>query len=226
MKPTNITTIFFDLDHTLWDFDKNSAAAFERIFSKHKIAVELPNFLECYIPINNNYWNQYQRDEITKEKLRCGRLEDAFCALKFKISQEKIEELADDYITHLPYSNHLFPGVLTSLEYLHKKYELHIITNGFREIQHQKLATAKIDHYFKTITTSEEAGVKKPNPKIFAYALEKANVSKKNSLMIGDNLEADIRGALDFGMQALHFSQQGEPHPSVLSHYDQLFDIL
>ena len=224
MKPTNITDIFFDLDHTLWDFERNSAVAFERIFSKHKIMLEVPVFLECYVPINNTYWTKYQRDEITKEKLRCGRLEDAFCELKFNISPEKIEELADDYIAHLPHSNHLFPGVLTSLEYLHKKYSLHIITNGFREVQHVKMANAKIDHFFKSITTSEEVGVKKPNPKIFAHALEKANVSKENSLMIGDNLEADIRGAIDFGMQALHFSP--EPAPNVLSHHNQLFEIL
>lgn len=225
MKPVNITDIFFDLDHTLWDFEKNSALAFEHIFAKHKIELELQTFLACYIPINNNYWELYQRDEITQEKLRCGRLNDTFCALQFAISPEKIEELAADYIDHLPHSGHLFPGVLTSLEYLHKKYKLHIITNGFQEVQRRKMASAKIDPYFKTITTSDEVGVKKPNPKIFAYALEKAGVAKANCLMIGDNLEADIRGARDFGMQTLHFSQIGEPNPGILLHHDELLNL-
>ncbi|HET8837616.1 MAG TPA: YjjG family noncanonical pyrimidine nucleotidase [Flavobacteriaceae bacterium] len=225
MKPANITDIFFDLDHTLWDFEKNSAVAFERIFAKHKIELELQTFLECYIPINNNYWELYQRDEITQEKLRCGRLNDTFCSLQFAISPEKIEELATDYIDHLPHSSHLFPGVLTSLEYLHKKYRLHIITNGFQEVQRRKMASAKIDHYFKTVTTSDEVGVKKPNPKIFAHALEKARVAKANCLMIGDNLEADIRGARDFGIQTLHFSQIGEPHPGLLLHHDELLNL-
>lgn len=225
MPPSNLAHIFFDLDHTLWDFEKNSALAFETIFLMRKMPVETPLFLQHYIPINNRYWELYQRNEISKEKLRIGRLEEAFAALKFKISPKEIADLADDYILQLPNSNHLFPGVIPSLEYLSEKYTLHIITNGFSEVQHRKMALAKIDSFFETITTSEEAGVKKPDPIIFAHALKKAKATKEQSLMIGDNLEADVLGALNFGMQALHFSQKPIPNIQVLSHHDELIQL-
>lgn len=225
-KPIEVTDIFFDLDHTLWDFEKNSAAAFNHILPKHKIAIGLSEFLEAYQPINSNYWRLYEQDKITKEALRHQRLERTFLALNLQIPLETITQLSEEYIQHLPETNHLFPDTEKALGYLHKKYTLHIITNGFEEVQHRKLRNSGIDHYFKTITTSEEAGVKKPHPKIFEYAVKKAGCSKTTSLMIGDNLEADVRGALDFGMQAIHFSIENQ-HPGwVVKEQAGFFEIL
>jgi HAD superfamily hydrolase (TIGR01549 family) len=106
----------------------------------------------------------------------------------------------------LPKFNHLFDGAIEILDYLKSKYNLHIITNGFQEIQQNKLKNSNIDHYFKTITNSELAGVKKPNPLIFEYAIKEASASKLNSIMIGDCIEADVNGALNFGMDAILFN--------------------
>ncbi|WP_298154418.1 YjjG family noncanonical pyrimidine nucleotidase [Flavobacterium sp.] len=201
-----ISDIFFDLDHTLWDFEKNSALAFETVFSKHQIDVTLDNFLVHYIPINLKYWQLYQYDKVTQQELRYGRLKEAFDLMNYTINDETIELISVDYINYLPQFNHLFEGTTEILEYLSKKYRLHIITNGFQEVQGNKLRNANIQQYFHTVTNSETAGVKKPNPKIFEYALNQANASKECCLMIGDSLEADVMGAINCGFDAIFFN--------------------
>lgn len=204
---TKISDIFFDLDHTLWDFEKNSALAFETVLTKHKIGVDVQDFVTLYVPINNKYWKLYQNDEVTQEQLRYGRLKDAFNGLKFEIEDEMIHMLADEYIHYLPQYNHLYDGTIELLDYLKPKYRLHIITNGFHQIQNNKLVNSKIVHYFETITNSENAGVKKPHPEIFNYALDLAKCTKETSIMIGDNLEADIEGALNAGLDVIFFNE-------------------
>ena len=176
MINNTITDIFFDLDHTLWDFEKNSALAFEKVLKKHEIQVDLDVFLEHYVPLN----------------------------LKF---------------------NHLFDGTVEILDYLEAKYNLHIITNGFQEVQDGKMKNSGIDKYFKTITNSEMAGVKKPNPLIFEYALQKANAQKQNSIMIGDCLDADVNGALNFGMDAIHFNENNKEARSLVKQVTQLIEL-
>lgn len=206
MKLSNIRHIFFDLDHTLWDFDKNSGLAFNSIFSKHKIKVRLEDFLAVYTPINAGYWKLYREDKVTKEDLRYGRLKDTFDGMKVNVTDTQIKQLSIDYIDHLPHHNHLLSGTQDILEYLNPNYELHIITNGFKEVQHKKMESSGILKYFKTVTTSEDVGVKKPNKLIFEVALNRASAKVEESLMIGDNLEADIHGAKDFGMQAILYN--------------------
>lgn len=205
MKLNNIQHIFFDLDHTLWDFDKNSALAFELLFEEEKIDVGLQEFLDVYLPINFNYWELYRNNQVSKETLRLGRLKETFELLKLEVSAEIITVLSDKYIQFLPNYNHLLEDTVEVLQYLHSKYQLHIITNGFEEIQHHKLVNSKIASYFSTVTTSEEAGVKKPHLQIFEKALQKSNALSKNSLMIGDNYEADIQGAINAGMRSVYF---------------------
>lgn len=204
---TKISDIFFDLDHTLWDFEKNSALTFETILKKHKINVGIADFVSLYVPVNIKYWRLYQNDEVTQEELRYGRLKEVFDALRFSIDDETIYLLSNEYIHYLPQYNHLYDGTIELLEYLKPKYRLHIITNGFHQIQSNKLINSKIAHYFDTVTNSENAGVKKPNPKIFNYALELAKCSKETSIMIGDNFEADIEGALSVGLDAILFNE-------------------
>jgi YjjG family noncanonical pyrimidine nucleotidase len=201
-----ISDVFFDLDHTLWDFEKNSALAIETIFKKHAINVDLNLFLTHYVPINIKYWEWYRVDKITQYELRLGRLKDTFVLLNYEIDDEKILFLSEEYIEYLPKFNYLFDGAIAILDYLKPKYNLHIITNGFQEIQGNKLRNSNIGHYFKTITNSEMAGVKKPNPKIFEYAVAVANAQKKGSIMIGDCIDADVNGALNFGMDAILFN--------------------
>ena len=221
----NVKHIFFDLDHTLWDFETNSAKAFEKIFKDNTITVSISVFLNYYKPINFEYWRLYRNEKISKEKLRYGRLKDTFDKMNYKISDDLISALSHEYIETLPMFNSLFEGTLELLDYLKPKYQLHIITNGFSEIQADKMKNSKIDTYFDKIITSDSVGVKKPNPKIFEYALKVANATKKESIMIGDSWEADIMGAKNFGIQAIYCNFENQSvDPSIISIYD-LFEL-
>ena len=204
---TNITDVFFDLDHTLWDFEKNSALAFETVFKMQNLEVDMSKFLHFYVPINRQYWERYRKDQITQKELRYGRLKDTFDLIHYAISDDLVALLAAEYIYYLPKYNHLYDGTIEILDYLMPKYNLHIITNGFAEIQDNKLNNSYIMHYFKSITNSEMAGVKKPNSLIFDYALDLAKSKKENSIMIGDCIEADVQGALDAGLDAIFFNE-------------------
>ncbi|MBC7845051.1 MAG: noncanonical pyrimidine nucleotidase, YjjG family [Flavobacterium sp.] len=204
---TNITDVFFDLDHTLWDFEKNSALAFEAVFKQQNLDVDMSEFLPIYIPMNREYWERYRKDEISQKELRFGRLKDTFDLLKFNIDDNLIVLLSQQYIQYLPTFNHLYDGTIEILDYLKAKYNLHIITNGFAEVQDNKLNNSYITHYFKTITNSEMAGVKKPNSLIFDFALDLAQAKKESSIMIGDCIEADVQGALDAGLDAIFFNE-------------------
>ena len=217
--------VFFDLDHTLWDFDKNSALTFDKIFKLNSLDIDLNSFLEVYVPINLRYWKLYRDEKIDKKSLKFARLKDAFKTLDIEVSTRIIHILSDDYILHLPTFNHLFPGTIELLEYLQPNYILHIITNGFKEVQHGKLNQSNIDHFFQTVTNSEMVGVKKPNPKIFNHALQMAKATPEESLMIGDNLEADVLGALNFGMEAICFNYHKETLAADIIGVDHLLEL-
>jgi YjjG family noncanonical pyrimidine nucleotidase len=204
----NITDIFFDLDHTLWDFDKNSILAFDKIFKKHHPTIDTNAFVEIYAPINQACWKLYQIDKMTHEELRYVRLRQSFDKIRYEISDQEIDSISHDYIEFLPENNQLFEGAIEVLDYLIPKYDLHIITNGFAEVQGKKIKNSGLGNYFNTITNSEMAGVKKPHRNIFEFALSLAKVQKENAIMIGDCIDADVRGAIDFGMQAILFDEK------------------
>lgn len=210
MAHNTITDVFFDLDHTLWDFDKNSRLAFQRVFRSHNIELHLDAFIKEYEPINLHYWKQFQNDIISKEELRRNRLIEAFNIFDISMPLQTIDLLANSYIDELPGNNHLFENAIEVLDYLQGKYKLHIITNGFKEVQYLKLGRSGIRDYFTSITTSEDAGNKKPHPSIFQMALERASVLPQKSMMIGDSLEADIFGARNAGMETLFFNYRKE----------------
>ena len=217
VKFNGITDIFFDLDHTLWDFQKNSALTFDFLLKKYKINIDLNKFLNIYIPINFSYWKLYRDEKITKEFLRYNRLKSSFEKLNISLSDDVINKIADDYVISLPVNNFLIKDTILVLDYLRNKYRLHIITNGFTEVQNKKIVNSQIKKYFHSIIDSETVGVKKPNIKIFDYALKVSGARSKNSLMIGDNLEADILGALNAGFHAIHFNNNNEaPHEHCL----------
>lgn len=225
MRITNKKAIFFDLDHTLWDFEKNSALAFEVILEKYKVGVSHAGFNEVYSSINAKYWKQYRDGVISQLELRYGRLKDSFDILGHNIDDEQLHLVSEEYIHLLPLNNHLFEGAIEILEYLKPKYSLHIITNGPDKVQELKLKNANIEHYFTTITNSEMSGYKKPAAGIFEFALKAANADKETSIMIGDCIEADVQGALNCGLDAIYFNEHGlEAHSSIVQ-VNHLLDL-
>jgi len=225
MKNNKLTDIFFDLDHTLWDFDKNSALTFEKIFETNNLNIHLNSFLEIYLPINLSYWKLFREEKVDKQTLRYGRLSDTFNELNISVSDDIIYKLSEDYLRYLSSFNHLFDDTIEILDYLYPKYNLHIITNGFKNVQEGKLLNSKIDHYFDTVTNSEEVGVKKPNPQVFNHALQLANVEVGNSIMIGDNYEADILGALNVGFDVIHYNYHKEKVAENIIQIRNLIDL-
>ena len=205
-----IKHIFFDLDHTLWDFEKNSALAFEKIFQELNFDINSQQFMDIYNPINVAYWKLYEKNEIDQETLRVSRVKDAFEAFNFEISLDQINTISNLFIEYLTSNNHLIEGTIETLDYLKDKYVLHIITNGFSFVQDVKLQKSNLDKYFVTITNSEAAGHKKPHENIFNHALTIANASKNESIMIGDSYEADVLGAMNFGIKAVFFNPANE----------------
>ena len=205
-----IKHIFFDLDHTLWDFETNSNKTFEFIFNKNNININFTDFKEIYRPINQRYWKLYREEKVTKAELRYARLKEAFNELNFYTDDSLIDLLAEEYIDYLPANNTLFDGAIEILDYLQPNYQMHIITNGFNEVQHEKMKNSNLLPYFDQIITSERVGAKKPNPKIFQYALKVSDAKSEESMMIGDNFEADILAAKNVGMRIIPCEFNGD----------------
>lgn len=208
-------TIFFDLDHTLWDFEKNSLEALSEIFYAHKLqqyGVELNTFIAKYKSVNQHYWILYRNNKINKEELRTGRFIDTLTALNINPSGIA-GNLADDYIRLSPVKTNLLPGSLEILNYLkNKAYKLAIITNGFDEVQYTKLKSCNLHHFFDTVITSEKAGVRKPHKKIFHYALKQTQSKNMECIMIGDDIESDMLGSKKLNIDQVFFNPQQIKH--------------
>ena len=157
--------------------------------------------------------------------MRFARLNETFKAIEFEANDDLVYKLSHDYLTHLATFNHLFENTFEILDYLSQNYNLHIITNGFDEVQYKKMSYSKIDHYFKTITNSEIAGVKKPNPVIFYFALKLANTNASKSVMIGDSYEADILGAKNIGMDVVFFDVNNKTVGNNIRQIDNLIQL-
>lgn len=207
--------IFFDLDHTLWDFNRNSRETLEELFEIYSLknyGIEaFEDFVTTYRMVNDRMWDLYRRGVISKGKLRATRFYETL--LEFEIDHpEMAADIDREYIARSPHKTHLFPHTLEVLGYLSKKYAMHIITNGFTEVQDIKLTKSGLKPFFTHKITSELAGVNKPDPKIFAYALNQAGAKRKESIMIGDNLQVDIVGARRVGLDQVYFNPDKLPH--------------
>lgn len=212
MRVSAYRHIFFDLDNTIWDFDGSSAEAFRMLyehFRLHEKGVEsLNQFLKNYHQHNDALWALYREGGIEKEVLR---------SLRFKLTLESFGirepgldvELSDFYLHYAPRIVRLEPGAFELLSYLSGRYSLHLITNGFSEVQQIKLSHGRIGHFFEQIITSEEAGAKKPDPAIFRLAIMRSGAHAHESLMVGDDLEADIAGAMAIGMDQVFYNPTG-----------------
>ena len=206
----SLTTLFFDLDHTLWDFETNSAMTFQKIFNEEKINFSLERFIEIYSPINHDCWKRYRNNKITHQELRVQRLERTFQALEYSCSPELLDRINQLYVDYLSDFTKLFEGTQQLLLKLRVRYEMHIITNGFETVQNHKMKNSGLQPFFGKVFTAEGVGFKKPSPQIFEFALNDTRKKASESLMIGDSLEADVEGALNVSMQAIHFNSHGE----------------
>lgn len=201
--------IFFDLDHTIWDFETNSLKALQQIFTEEKLAeLGVPSFDEFHItykPINDRYWSKYHNGFATKEEVRVNRFTETLA--QFGVNDlELARRMAHSYVSLSPRMTALFPDAHEVLQYLQSKYSLHLITNGFAEVQWIKIENSGLRPFFEHIIISEEVGTQKPDKEIFEIAMHRAFTSPEECLMIGDNFNTDIIGARNAGMDQVYFN--------------------
>lgn len=207
--------LFFDLDHTLWDFDANARATLEqlhidlRLVDKGVHDFEL--FHKNYLQHNDKLWARYRNGYIKQEELRLKRM--WLTLLDFRIADEDLaRQLSELFLQLLPARTILFPDTKEVLQYLTDKgYGIHLITNGFNDTQLSKLKNSGLDVFFQEVVTSEGSNSIKPQKEIFEYALRKAGASAEESLMIGDSLDVDVLGAMNAGMDQVHVNYNGLP---------------
>lgn len=207
--------IFFDLDHTLWDFEKNSQETLEHLYHHYGLkdfGVQHPDdFIAVYEKINHAMWAQYNRGEIDKATLREKRFTDSFAALG--VDEAHIPQgIWQLYLDICPTKTNVFPYALEVLEYLHGRYTISIITNGFEETQHRKLNHSGIAPFINHVLTSESIGFAKPDPRIFEHLLNTHGAGSHEAIMIGDNIETDIGGAKAAGIDHIFFNPEKTPH--------------
>jgi putative hydrolase of the HAD superfamily len=206
--------IFFDLDNTLWDYRTNARETFSEILKEMKLNQLLERFEEFLLlfdKYNDQYWQAYRNGMTSKETLRKSRFSDT---LRFFGIQDVsiVSQVADLYQQRVSRKANLFPGVHETLGYLKEKYRLYIITNGFAEIQTNKIESSDINKYFIRVFMAEMTGFQKPDKRFFHYALSSVNAKKSESIMVGDDVEADIQGARDAGIDQVFFNPLGKMH--------------
>ena len=199
--------LFFDLDHTLWDFETNSKETIQELYTTHRLAelgiVDFDGFYATYSAHNHRLWDRYTKGFIKQEELRWKRV--YLSLLDFKVANEALaKEMSQAYLEILPNKKHLFPYTIEILEYLKQKdYKMHLITNGFESVQFKKIQNSGLQDYFIEVVTSEASNSLKPHKDIFEYALKNAKASVAESIMIGDNESADIQGGINMGMDTV-----------------------
>ncbi|MEO8589843.1 MAG: YjjG family noncanonical pyrimidine nucleotidase [Flavobacteriales bacterium] len=211
---TRYRHIFFDLDHTLWDFTGNSRATLRELFVKEGLAdagvPDADSLIEVYEEVNKGMWEQLGTGRMTKEVLRVLRFRNTLT--RFGVNNGKLtDRLGHAYLERCPQKAMLMPGAAEMLRDVHPHYRLHIITNGFDEVQHVKLKSSGIAQYFTQVLTSEKAGAHKPDPRIFSEALRVSKATAQESLMVGDNAGTDMLGARNAGWDQVHFAAETEP---------------
>jgi putative hydrolase of the HAD superfamily len=226
--------LFFDLDHTLWDFETNSKETIQELYNTHRLAdmgiVDFDGFYSTYSIHNHRLWDRYTKGFIKQEELRWKRV--YLSLLDFKVANEGLaKQMSQAYLEILPNKKHLFPYTIEILTYLKQKnYKMHLITNGFESVQFKKIKNSGLQDFFIEVITSEASNSLKPQKEIFEYALKNANASVDRSIMIGDNESADIQGGINIGMDTI-FVNHIQVIPSVpatytITHLKELEDIL
>ena len=215
--------LFFDLDHTLWDFEANSRQTLAEMYTEMKLAErgvdDFEKFIRNYLVHNEKLWDRYRKGYIKTEELRWKRM--WLTLLDFKIGDEKLaRSMGAVFLDTLPTRNILFPHATEILQYLaNKNYVLHLITNGFEKTQHAKLKNAGLDAFFKEVITSEGSNSLKPQKAIFDYALQKTNAAVNESIMLGDDIDVDIAGARGAGLDQVYVNHLNKPLPVIQPTY-------
>ena len=226
--------LFFDLDHTLWDFETNSKETIQELYTRHDLAglgiVDFDGFYSTYSGHNHRLWDRYTKGFIKQEELRWKRV--YLSLLDFKVANEKLaKEMSQAYLEILPNKTHLFPYTIEILDYLkQKEYKMHLITNGFKSVQFKKIRNSGLEDYFIEVITSEASNSLKPHKDIFEYALKNTNATVAESIMIGDNESADIQGGINIGMDTI-FVNHIQATPTIpatytITHLKELETIL
>jgi len=225
--------LFFDLDHTIWDFELNSKETLWDLHLKYELEAKGINnfdeFYSIYSVHNHKLWDRYSKGFIKQEELRWKRI--YLSLLDYKIADEALsKEMSVDYLTILPDKKNLFPYTIEILEYLKSKnYTMHLITNGFESVQFKKIKNSNLADYFTEVITSEASNSLKPNKEIFEYALKVSNANVETSIMIGDNEDADIQGAINVGMDSIFVNhlqiQPTVPATHTITHLKELENI-
>ena len=213
--------LFFDLDHTLWDFEKNATETLHTLYERHDFArfgtFTVEELISVYSDINHALWRLYQNNKITQQQLRDVRFVRTLTRLG--VPEEQIPaNISAEFTNILPLKSAVFPYTHEVLDYLKPNYRLHLITNGFNDIQAIKLASSNLTHYFEEVITSEHSGHLKPDPRMFQHALERTGATAAESLMIGDNLECDVLGAYNAGIDQVYFNPDKRRHFNQITH--------
>lgn len=214
--------IFFDLDDTLWDFERNSQEVIRELYHKFNLQQIIPkpsveNFITTYYVVNAKLWSLRNEGKMNQLELRYTRF--LMTLLRLGVEPRKIPniDLAESYLAMTPKKPHLLPFAKEVLEYLKDKYQLHIISNGFVDVQHIKLESSKIKDYFGIVVTPEDTGFSKPYKEIFEYAMKQVSTNAGECLMIGDNLQTDILGAKNVGMNQVFYNPNNKKHTEKVS---------
>lgn len=210
------THLFFDLDHTLWDFDRNSNDTLRELYTDFQFSERFgfteSEWLNTFLKVNHELWSLYNVGKIQRDEIRERRFDMVLDALSAPTT-ERPADLSEIYLMRCPQKPHTMPHTHATLDYLRdKNYQLHIITNGFDDVQAIKMKAANLEGYFDVIVTSETSGHKKPSPEIFHFAAQQAKAKLADSLMIGDNLETDIGGAKAVAMDQVFYNPHKNSH--------------
>ncbi len=225
--------IFFDLDHTLWDHDTNAKIALHEVFVTFDLPargiVSFDAFYQSFNEINRRLWLAYEQGKISQATLRYDRFRMVFST--FGVNNHDIcDTLTDTYLAICPRKTNLLPYTQEILRYLQPKYPLHIITNGFNDVQSIKMECSGLRPFFHHVVTSQDSGYKKPDTQMFEYALNLVQAKPKECLMIGDTFYTDVLGAMRLGMDAVFFNPNDQRHierPTFeISHLKELKGII
>lgn len=224
MKPYR--HLLFDLDHTLWDFDKNAFETLHELYLTHRLAdlgdFSAQQFCDTFVTVNRSLWKKYDQGAYNQQQLRSERFSLILTQLGVTadcVAADRVPALlADDYLRICPTKPHVMPHTVATLDYLRQRYQLHILTNGFAAVQAIKLKSAGLADYFTEVVSSDTTGHRKPHRPVFDYLLNRIGTTSPECVMIGDNLETDVRGAREASIDQIFYNPERVKHHEPVTH--------